>query len=153
MLVGDLNGELYYFENTAGASNPAQFGNPTSLFFNIFVGQNAKPAIIDVDQDGLMDIVIGENRGNTIDGDRFALNFYKNIGEIGNPLFAEEPTRKDLYGFWGEDGSRAGVISSAPAYFDASNGRTLMAMGTERGQIYLMDNVIGNLDGPLDTLS
>jgi len=77
LIIGDLNGQLHYFENTAGAGNVANFtlsipGISDSNGDLIDVGQFATPFIVDIDRDGKLDLIIGERSG--------VLNYYQNIG-------------------------------------------------------------------------
>mgnify|MGYP003377094322 FL=1 len=82
LLIGDARGQLYLAFNTAGRGKPMTIGTPQYFFSEIFVGQNAKPQIIDLDNDGLKDLVIGEKNNE--------LNFFKNIGTASSPKFKSE---------------------------------------------------------------
>lgn len=53
------------------------FSLPLYPYMDIFVGQNAKPQIFDLDMDGLKDIIVGEKNNE--------LDFFKNIGTKGFP--------------------------------------------------------------------
>jgi len=84
MFVGDFMGQLHYFENTAGAGNPANFVLTTPDPFPVGgipldVGDYATPQLIDIDRDGDLDLIIGERSGN--------LNYYENIGTPTVPQF------------------------------------------------------------------
>ena len=79
LIIGDVMGLLYYLENTAGKDNPVAFKTPIYEYKNIFIGQHAHPQIIDLDNDGLNDLVIGEKNNQ--------LNFFKNIGTTTSPDF------------------------------------------------------------------
>jgi hypothetical protein len=62
MIVGDDNGRLHRFQNTAGAGNPAVFSQqmPADMLDNMNnamdVGQNAAPQLFDLNKDGLLDL-------------------------------------------------------------------------------------------------
>jgi len=84
MFVGDYNGYVSYFKNTASAGNPANFVLTTQNFPDntgtpIDIGSYATPQLIDVDRDGDLDLIIGERSGN--------LNYYKNTGSPTAPIF------------------------------------------------------------------
>lgn len=56
-------GILRYFENTGTVENPV-WTEDTQAVDNIKVGQSATPALGDLDNDGDLDLVIGESSGN-----------------------------------------------------------------------------------------
>lgn len=84
MIVGEENGELYYFTNTAGAGNPFNFVLTSPKYKAIDIGQYSTPFIFDVDGDALPDLVVGERSGN--------LNYFRNIGSDTLPDFDRNPT-------------------------------------------------------------
>ncbi len=71
LLMGRDNGKLLYFENTGTAQN-ANLVLRSKTFADIDVGANATPLVVDMDGDGLDDLLIGEFSGN--------INYYKNDG-------------------------------------------------------------------------
>jgi len=84
LIIGDLGGNLFYFENMAGEGNVADFvltqaGITDANGVIIDVGQFATPFIVDIDRNGTNDLVIGERNGN--------LNYYENTGTLGNYQF------------------------------------------------------------------
>lgn len=80
LLLGESSGFLHFFRNTAADGNPADFSALTEAnYLGIDVGQNATPQIIDVNDDALPDLLIGEANGN--------LNYYQNIGTTTTPAF------------------------------------------------------------------
>lgn len=88
ILIGEEFGGLFYAENLGGPNEPLQFGPIQYGYQDLDVGQVSKPQIIDINEDGLPDLVIGERSGN--------VNYYENVGSIGNPVFAFEPTNKNF---------------------------------------------------------
>lgn len=78
MLVGMENGSLLYLENTGGSS-AAVFNTIQSNYQNINVGKRAAPQLVDMDSDGLLDLIIGEKLGN--------VNYYRNQGTLNTPNF------------------------------------------------------------------
>ena len=79
LIVGHSQGFILYAENTAGQGQSAKFAPVKVDWLDIFAGQNASPFVIDYDNDGIQDLVIGKLNNN--------LNYYKNRGNVRNPLF------------------------------------------------------------------
>jgi len=135
LLVGDADGKLMYFQNIAGAGQPAVFIFTQSYYQNIDVGNDAAPQLVDVDRDGLLDLIVGERLGN--------LNYYRNTGSTSFPVFSFQT------GTFGNvdvrrDGGNAGY--SCPILFDNGNGYELL-VGSYSGYIYDYNNIDGNLGG------
>src|SRR5665213_3382206 len=75
MICGDLNGRLNLFTKNPG--NDTNFVLTQTFYQNIDVGSFATPQLVDVDGDGLLDLLIGESTGN--------VNYYHNDGTATNP--------------------------------------------------------------------
>ncbi|MBI2258879.1 MAG: T9SS type A sorting domain-containing protein [Flavobacteriia bacterium] len=87
MIIGKEDGSLLFWENTSLANQSAQFvGQAESLKDNlqnnIDVGTYSTPQIFDLNKDGLLDLIIGNNEGKIL--------FYKNIGNTNQFLFQLE---------------------------------------------------------------
>lgn len=84
MIVGDETGRIHLFTNAAGAGNTMNF---TTQSFNlqdedgniIDVGTFSSPTLVDLNRDGLLDLVIGNKNG--------LLFYYQNTGTANNPSF------------------------------------------------------------------
>jgi len=136
-LIGEEFGNLFYAENTAGAGNPFQFNTASFGYQNIDVGQSSRPQIIDMNRDGLPDLVIGERNGN--------LNYFENTGTINNPTFPEDPTNN----FFGKvDAREFNQVTgySVPTVLEME-GRYLLCVGNETGKVLVYDDLDGNLEG------
>ena len=137
LLIGDYNGTLSYFQNTAGSGSPMNFVLVSAQWNNIDIGNNAMPQIIDVDRDGLKDLLIGGRNGK--------LSFFKNTGTTTVPVFSSTATNS----FFG------GVNVCKPLYITGFaspnlrdvNGTFELIVGSERGYIYRYGNIDGNLSG------
>ena len=135
LLVGDADGKLAYFQNIAGVGQSAIFIFSQAYFQNIDVGNDAAPQLVDVDRDGLIDLLIGERNGN--------LNYYRNTGSFSFPVFTFQTAA-----FGNVDVKRSGGNAgySKPVLFDNGNGYELL-VGSYSGYIYDYTNIDGNLGG------
>jgi hypothetical protein len=138
MLIGDFDGFLHYFENTAGSGNPVTFVQKPFLNIDtIDVGNFATPQLVDVNRDGKLDLLIGERNGN--------LNYYENTGSQSSPLFQFVT---DSFGK--VDVKKSGNVTgySIPYLVDLDGlcNYTLL-VGTERGYIFKYTNIDNNLNG------
>lgn len=133
MIIGDLVGKLHYFRKDAGPAD--NFVLVAANYQSIDVGSNAAPQLIDVDRDGKVDLLIGEQSGN--------LNYFRNTGTSAAPVFTLTSNT-----FGGVDVREATMISgfSIPYLWD-NNGVYSLIVGSERGYIYRYDNIDGNLGG------
>ncbi|MEH2258540.1 VCBS domain-containing protein [Nostoc sp.] len=83
-VVGERYGTLRYYKNTGSATNP-QYTQQTSSsnpFNGIDVGWYSKPTFADIDGDGDLDAVVGEDYGTLL--------YYKNTGSATNPQYAPQ---------------------------------------------------------------
>lgn len=139
LMVGGYDGKLTYFQNTAGAGNPASYTIAGSFAFGcvsgIDVGQIAYPHIVDLDRDGLLDMIIGEYDGT--------LNYYRNTGSTNAPAFTLVAANLGGVNVC-EEGWVIG--HSIPFVFD-EGGQYKLLVGCERGYIYVFGNIDGNLGG------
>ena len=85
MLIGGLTGIIAFAENGGTTNNPYFYLQDT-LFNNIDVGAESKPALIDIDADGDLDLFIGARDLNFINNDG-RIVFYRNDGDIYNYNF------------------------------------------------------------------
>jgi len=131
MLLGDDEGQLRHFENTAAAGSPAFFIYGDNFYQGIDVGSFAMPALADLDADGLVDLVIGERNGN--------LNYYRNSGSALTPAFSL------VSDFWGQvNVSGASLLSigfSAPGFYPRPDGGHDMFVGSLKGRVIAYRNV------------
>lgn len=134
MLIGNYNGNLYYFINN-GAGQYTLAPNGIN-YQNIDVGTNSTPQLVDVNNDGLMDLLIGETFG--------AIYYYRNTGTAGNPIFTYVTNT-----FGGVNVHYDGISYygySVPKLY-TENGQHKLLVGSERGTLFLYNNIDGNLAG------
>lgn len=72
LLIGQENGEVALYENTAGVMQPAQFTLLARAYAGIDPGTHSVPAAYDADKDGDQDLIVGNSSGK--------ISFYLNNG-------------------------------------------------------------------------
>ncbi len=135
LVIGATNGRVHYFENTAGVGNPAVFGNYVSNYQNIISNNFVYPQLYDVDKNGTLDMLLGSSNGK--------LTYYKNTGTTANPNFSL--VTPNLGGVNVKQYGYTTGYSMLFMYNDA--GVTKLLVGSEIGNMYLYDNIDGNLTG------
>lgn len=137
LIIGDADGKLHLFTNT-GSGN---FQLTAANYQNIDVGQFSQPQLIDVNRDGLTDLIIGE-----IDG---TINFLPNSGSISNAIFDTIITN------WGGIDVDQSFIStgfSNPTLYDSS-GVYQLFVGSFSGTIYQYTNIDSNINGQFNEVN
>lgn len=140
LLIGDAFGALFFVENTAGPANPVAWGPIQPEWKGIDVGQNSRPFIVDLDRDGLADMVLGERNGN--------VNYFRNIGTPDNPDFDSDPDAAVNNSFLGQVNTLMPMDpssgNSAPLVLDYGDA-FLFLTGSEVGPILLYADIEGNI--------
>ena len=124
-IVGEIDGNLHYFENTGSATAPA-FTEQTGAanpFDGVDVGVTSAPSFADLDGDGDLDAVVGENDG--------ILNYFENTGSATAPAFTEHTGAANPF-----NGVDVGGLST-PSFADLDGDGDL-------------DAVVGEYDGILN---
>jgi hypothetical protein len=135
MLIGEYNGTLHHFTNTAAPGQPAAFTLASMNYKGIDVIQYSAPQLFDVNRDGKPDLVIGNKNGK--------LSYFENTGTPASPEFTLRSS------FWGKvDVRRKNYVTgfSIPFVF-VSGGVTQILVGSETGYLYRYDNIDNNLNG------
>lgn len=140
MLLGEINGYVHYFENTAGAGNTAQFSLHTAQYAGIDIGSYSHPQLVDLNEDGLLDLIVGRSTpvGN--------IAYYKNIGTSTAFLFHKDTVNETLGNIHVED---PGFLFGYSAPFVApkeSNGKRYIYVGSDLGNIHQYEINIDSLD-------
>lgn len=78
LLLGGEDGRLTLLTNQSN-NGVIHFDNPQLFYQSIDVGNLAAPEFADIDNDGLIDLIIGERNGN--------VNYYRNTGTATSPYF------------------------------------------------------------------
>lgn len=137
MLVGDEEGRLHLFTNQAGPGEPADFVLTHPNYFDIDVGQSAKPQLVDVNNNGLPDLLIGERSG--------AIRYFENVGTVTNAVFSQQATHTNFGNINVLPDGFTGF--SAPFLTTDSLGKPILYVGSEQGYLYLYNNIQNNLGG------
>ncbi|MEX2526209.1 MAG: VCBS repeat-containing protein [Gemmatimonadota bacterium] len=81
LVVGRSSGELSYYRNVGSATAPS-FELETDAFFDIDVGRRSAPTLVNLDGDGLLDLVVGREGGGAM--------VFRNRGTATEPDFPSE---------------------------------------------------------------
>ncbi len=133
MIAGTTDGRLNYFTKQANGT----YILSQAYFQNIDVGENAAPQLVDVDEDGLLDLLIGEKYGN--------INYYHNTGSINAAQFSLVTTnfgKVDVR----ENGNLTGFSTPHLCRLKQGDARTLL-VGNESGHVQRYSNIDQNLSG------
>jgi hypothetical protein len=137
MLIGSDNGKLIFFNNTSGAGNPANFPVPTANYMGIDIGNTSTPQIVDLNRDGLLDLVVGTKNG--------VLKYFQNAGTSTSPFFNSVPTIDTLGGI------DLHVIATPDGYtvpfFYTQMGQYHLLVSCEKGDVYHYTGIDGNISG------
>jgi len=136
MLLGIEDGTLVYYENTSSGNgaifNTAQSAYPDNNGAAISTEGYAYPQLFDLDNDGLLDLIIGTKAGR--------VKYYRNIGTAASPSF--ELTNAQL-----GDVNVGGVNPNAYAapHFIRVNDTTHLFCGSVEGALFYFDSIDNQL--------
>jgi hypothetical protein len=140
MILGHSEGNLWYFDNKAGQGQPMDYDMPVQSFQNIDVGDFSAPQLFDLNKDGLLDLIIGEENGN--------LNYYQNSGTVSNPVFSFITDSLGKVNVTDYQLSYTGF--SAPYFFRNALTETSLMVGSEQGKLFYYKNIDENLEGEFE---
>jgi hypothetical protein len=146
LLLGNLDGNIYYIINTAIADQPFNFsGDAVVLKDNtgtvIDAGMLAKPQAVDLNFDNLKDLVIGNRSGY--------ITYFENTGSSSTPEFS---WRTDSLGHVQAPGHLLNTGNSAPLFY-IENGQQRLVMGSEIGDLVYYKSIMNNLNGTFEEVS
>ncbi|MDD3876294.1 MAG: T9SS type A sorting domain-containing protein [Bacteroidales bacterium] len=142
MLVGEDDGSLRYYENIAGTGNSPVFAQAISNYQGIDVGRFSTPQIIDLNRNGILDLVIGNRTGR--------LSYYENTGTASNPTFVL--VTDSLGGVNVRDYNMSNWGYSVPCFFKDTLGEFGLFVGSESGKIHYYKSIDNNLNGTFDLI-
>jgi hypothetical protein len=137
MIIGLVNGKLYFYENPGGPGSMnfsiAQVQLQDDMGNNITVPSYTTPELFDLNNDGLLDLIIGQNLGGLV--------YYENVGTPTNYSFQLKNTDigdVDL-------SSSLYVQSCGVPRFVRTDDETYLIAGNRTGSISLYDDIDDNL--------
>lgn len=137
LLVGNADGTFVFFENSAGPGHVPVYAQPILHYQNLDAGDYSAPQLIDLDEDGQIDLVCGKRDGR--------LSFYRNTGTIHEPVFSL------ITGFLGNvditDPGLSYFGYSTPCFFKGTDSKWRLILGAESGGIHYYKNITDNLGG------
>jgi hypothetical protein len=139
LLLGNEDGKMVYCTNIPN-NGVANFVLSESFYKGIDIGNFATPQIVDIDGDGKLDLLIGEERGT--------VNFCRNEGTTSTPDFSVA-NLNPLFGNINVSKYIPNSIAfgySTPKFFKF-NGQSRIISGSQQGYIYLYENIDNNLNG------
>lgn len=142
MILGNKNGKIWFFTNTAQLGNPMNLVLTDSNYQNIDVGDYSTPFLFDLDKDNKLDLIIGERLGN--------LHYYKNIGTSSSPSFSL--ITNNLGNVNTADLNYSWHGHSVPYFYRNNNGKTWLFTGSNRGWVLNYRNIDNNLSGAFELI-
>lgn len=137
MIIGTDDGKLQYFNNAGGAGNPSNFQLAVPNYMSIDIGGVSTPQIVDLNRDGLLDLVIGEKNG--------FVNYYQNTGTSSSAFFSNTPTNDTLGCIVRQAGGFPDGYT-VPFVYDTA-GKYRMMVSNMAGNIFLYSNIDNNIGG------
>jgi hypothetical protein len=137
MVCGNSKGKLVYLENNAGIGQPANFILRDPAFQQIDVGDFSAPQLIDLDLDGLIDIVCGKRNGQ--------LSYFRNTGTENDPHYVL--VSDTLGGVDVTNPSLSYFGYSVPFFCKSADNKTTLLVGSEFGDIYVYTDIENNIEG------
>jgi hypothetical protein len=125
LLIGGASGKIHYFQNVGTPTSPI-FLFISDNAFDIDVGVDASPFLVDIDADGDLDLFIGNSLGQ--------IHYYKNRGYSKIPMFLlEEIYTADHWTYI--------VANAIPVFADIENdGDFDLFIGNIDGQVHFCRN-------------
>ncbi len=125
MIMGTVSGYFHYFENIGSATAPS-FSLTTPIITNTDVGADAAPYLYDLDEDGDLDLFVGNEQGRVY--------YFKNSSNT-SPSFSLESNF-----FAAANVSQLGLSGNAvPVFYEDSLGSSLFIGSRQKGVVQYDD--------------
>ena len=137
MLIGNAEGNLLLFKNISKNDREPEYELVDDNFQEIAVGAFSAPQLIDLNGNGLTDLVLGQENGK--------ISFYENQGSATNPVFVK--ITDELGGVNVTDQMFSYTGHSIPHFFRDVQETLRLFVGSESGRIHYFKDIENNLDG------
>ena len=129
IIVGDRNGFVTFFERTgSGVDDLTSEGHLTASGTAIDVGSNSSPVVVDWNNDGLLDLLIGNELVSQ------GIRLYLNSGTTTNPVLT-------TWSYIQSSGSNINRYRCCPQVYDMNgDGKKDLIMGENDAKIYYYEN-------------
>ncbi len=139
LIVGDADGKLHYFTNNGGVIS--SFVLAVADYEHIDVGYFAAPQLVDVNRNGLLDLLVGDRTGQ--------LSYFPNNGTSTTAVFDSIVSN---FGGVDVDSTYISTGFSTPHLVDL-DGEYHLYVGSFSGAIYHYNNIDGNLSGNFNLIN
>jgi hypothetical protein len=136
MIIGNSDGSIIFFRNTAAPHNEPVYAQPQLHYKNIKTGVFSTPQLFDLDKDGLLDLIIGEQNGN--------LSYFRNTGTANDPSFSLMTDSLGKINITNYNLSYYGY--STPCLFRDKDGNTRLLVGSDEGIVHYFIDIDGHLN-------
>ncbi len=133
MMVGDKTGRIHYFEDISSGQNAANFQLVSQNYASIDVGDYAKPQLFDFNDDGALDLLIGERDGGVF--------YFENSGTAQQAIFSDTAITDMLGGIDVKPGVCC-LGNSAVFMTRDSIGEKVLFVASDQGYIYIYTDIV-----------
>lgn len=145
MVTGSLDGTLHYFRNNATIGQPINLTYIPNFFNGADVGNNSVPYVYDLDNDGKLEVIVGERF--------FNINLFSNTGTLANPNYTL--TTDSL---WKIDMSDiinypSGRTSMAIAKMNRFTNDKYLLISNGNGVVYIFKNLPADYNSPIQNFT
>ncbi|MEX1190414.1 MAG: T9SS type A sorting domain-containing protein [Brumimicrobium sp.] len=137
MILGTESGRLHYYERTGNGANDftlTELNIKDESGNEINVQSYASPQLFDLDNDGLLDLIIGKKNSG--------ISYYRNVGSSTTPSF--QLVTENLGGV--DMGTQVYPENYSVPHFLRHNDTTHFFAGNKRGRIYYYTDIDGNIE-------